>query len=128
MVHAELANQLAIDGMFYGRGWTNEYRNKGLVLWENWAELRFPIVPGVLAWDFFLDAAAVKTTPEVFFKEFSMDDMRYSLGGGIRFTIPQFPFRLGFAKRFRTINGALNWEDGGIGGLDFVLSFALSSY
>jgi outer membrane protein insertion porin family len=128
MVHAELANQLAIDGMFYGRGWTGEYRNKGHVLWENWAELRFPIVPGVLAWDFFLDAAAVKATPNAFFKEFSMDDMRYSLGGGIRFTIPQFPFRFGFAKRFRTIDGALNWEKGSVGGLDFVLSFALSSY
>ncbi|MDR1636167.1 MAG: outer membrane protein assembly factor BamA [Treponema sp.] len=128
MVHAELANQLAVDGMFVGRGWTGEYRNKGFVLWENWAEIRFPIVPGVLAWDFFLDAAAVKATPNAFFKEFSMDDMRYSLGGGIRFTIPQFPFRFGFAKRFRTINGALNWEEGSIGGLDFVLSFALSSY
>jgi outer membrane protein insertion porin family len=128
-VHAELANQLAIDGMFYGRGWSNEYRNKGLVLWENWAELRFPIVPGVLSWDFFLDAAAVKATPDALFKNFSMDDMRYSLGGGIRFTIPQFPLFFGFAKRFRTIDGALNWEKGSIGGeLDFVLSFSLSTY
>jgi outer membrane protein insertion porin family len=128
IVHAEQNNWLAVDGMFVGRGWTGEYRNKGLVLWENWAELRFPIVPGVLAWDFFLDAAVVKATPNAFFKEFSMDDMRYSLGGGIRFTIPQFPFRFGFAKRFRTVDGALRWEDGSIGGLDFVLSFALSSY
>jgi outer membrane protein insertion porin family len=127
-VHAELANQLAVDGMFVGRGWTGEYRNKGLALWESWAELRFPIVPGVLAWDFFADAAVVKPTPNAFFKEFLMDDMRYSMGGGIRFTIPQFPFRFGFAKRFRTIDGKLHWEDGGIGGLDFVLSFAISSY
>jgi outer membrane protein insertion porin family len=134
IVHAELANQLAVDGMFIGRGWTGEYRNKGFALWENWAELRIPVVPGILAWDFFLDAAAVKSTPGAFFQEFSRDDMRYSLGGGIRFTIPQFPFRFSFAKRFRTVDGALQWEEGSIfressmGGLDFVISFALSSY
>jgi outer membrane protein insertion porin family len=128
----ENANKLAVDGMFVGRGWNADYRIKGLALWENWAELRIPLVPGVLAWDFFFDAAGVSPTPKDFFAHFDPDIMRYSLGGGLRFTIPQFPLRFSFAKRFRTIDGEVQWEPGSIGrsgrmgGLDWVLSFAIS--
>ncbi|MDR1900519.1 MAG: outer membrane protein assembly factor BamA [Treponema sp.] len=131
----ENTNKFSVDGMFIGRGWSNEYNRKGLALWENWAELRFPIVPNILAWDFFFDAAAVKETPEKFFKSFSIDDMRFSFGGGLRFSIPQFPFRFSLAKRFRTEGGDFKWVRGAIGsnsnpasGIDFVISFALSSY
>ncbi|MDR2158807.1 MAG: outer membrane protein assembly factor BamA [Treponema sp.] len=131
----ENTNKLSVDGMFIGRGWSNEYNRKGLVLWENWAELRFPIVPNILAWDFFFDAAAVKETPTKFFREFSIDDMRFSFGGGLRFSIPQFPFRFSLAKRFRTEGGDFKWVKGAIGsnsnpasGIDFVISFALSNY
>ncbi|MDR3303257.1 MAG: outer membrane protein assembly factor BamA, partial [Treponema sp.] len=53
----ENANKLAIDGMFTARGWADRYSDKGNALWENWAELRFPLVKGFLAWDFFFDAA-----------------------------------------------------------------------
>jgi outer membrane protein insertion porin family len=128
----ENANKLAVDGMFIGRGWNSDYRIKGLALWENWAELRIPLVPGVLAWDFFLDIAGVSPTPKDFFADFDPDILRYSFGGGIRFTIPQFPLRFSFAKRFRTVDGKVQWEpgsigrDGRIGGLDWVLSFAIS--
>ncbi|GHU64886.1 outer membrane protein assembly factor BamA [Spirochaetia bacterium] len=142
----EEANQLAVDGMFIGRGWSSEYSNKGLALWENWAEVRFPIVPGILAWDFFFDAAGVKPKPGDLFSSFSVDDqtapgyntffMRFSLGGGFRFTIPQFPFRFSLAKRFLVQDGSVEWQPGAIGrnknnpsaGLDFVISFALSTY
>jgi outer membrane protein insertion porin family len=129
----ERANQLAVDGMFIGRGWESEYTHKGLALWENWAELRIPIVPGVLAWDFFFDVASVSATPRDFFADFNSDSLRYSLGGGLRFTIPQFPLRFSFAKRFKTVDGAVQWESGSIGGsdslfggLDWVLSFVMS--
>jgi outer membrane protein insertion porin family len=129
----ERANQLAVDGMFVGRGWGTEYSHKGLALWENWAELRIPIVPGILAWDFFFDVAAVSPTPTDFFVNFNTDSLRYSFGGGVRFTIPQFPLRFSFAKRFRTVNGVVQWEPGSIGGkdsalggLDWVLSFVIS--
>ncbi|MDR1618400.1 MAG: outer membrane protein assembly factor BamA [Treponema sp.] len=131
----ENTNKFSVDGMFVGRGWSNEYNRKGLALWENWAELRFPIVPNILAWDFFFDAAAVKNTPQQFFQNFSIDDMRFSFGGGLRFSIPQFPFRFSLAKRFRTEGGEFKWVKGAIGGndnpasgIDFVISFALSSY
>jgi outer membrane protein insertion porin family len=124
----EDANKLVIDGMFNARGWTDERLNRGLALWENWAEIRMPIVPGILALDWFFDAAVVKETPEAFFKDMSMADMRFSFGGGLRFAIPQFPFRFIFAKRFRVIDGELEWINGNMGNLDFVISFALSTY
>jgi len=111
------------------------------LLLDNWLELRIPIVQGILAWDFFFDAAGVETTQGYYFgrdgngeSNFTLDNMRFSFGGGLRFTIPQFPFRLGLAKRFRFIDGALNWEPGELfgdpnnpkKGLDLVISFVLS--
>ncbi|HCC36215.1 MAG TPA: outer membrane protein assembly factor BamA [Treponema sp.] len=134
----EDANKLAIDGMFIGRGWSGEYSQKGYALWESWAELRFPLVPGVLAWDFFFDAATIETRPETisYFERYSWDSMRFSFGGGFRFTIPQFPFRFSLAKRFNFEDGQFRWQPGAIGasadnpaaGIDFVISFALSTY
>jgi outer membrane protein insertion porin family len=131
------SNKLAIDGMFIGRGWSREYRNKGHALWENWAEIRFPIVPGIIAWDFFFDAAGVEPAGSqgTYFRDFTLDCMRFSFGGGIRFTLPQFPFRFSFAKRFRYIDGQFTWERGDIpfgdpndpgSGIDPVISFAIS--
>jgi outer membrane protein insertion porin family len=136
----EIANRLAVDGMFIGRGWMSEYSRKGLALWENWAEVRIPLAPGIIAWDFFFDAAGVKKTPGALFNEFSADDgshdgvdtffMRFSYGGGFRFTLPQFPFRFSLAKRFLVQDGKVKWVEGGIGdsGFEFVISFALSTY
>jgi len=137
----EDTNKLAVDGMFVGRGWKNEFRNKGLLLWDNWLELRFPIVNGILAWDFFFDIAGVETMQGYYFAanpeggpNFPLDNYRFSFGGGLRFTIPQFPFRIALAKRFRFIDGDFNWEPGELfgetgnprKGLDLVISFVLS--
>jgi outer membrane protein insertion porin family len=131
----EDVNKLAVDGMFIGRGWTNERLNRGFALWENWAEIRFPLFPGILALDFFFDAAAVKSTPEDFFQTFMMEDMRFSFGGGLRFAIPQFPFRFLFAKGFTVEDGSIKWKNGNIwrsdksgSGVDFVISFNISTY
>ncbi|MDR0409689.1 MAG: outer membrane protein assembly factor BamA, partial [Spirochaetaceae bacterium] len=82
----EDANKLSIDGMFIGRGWTGERLNRGLALWENWAEVRIPVFPGILALDLFFDAAARRPRPADMFEEISSeghtlaDDMRYSFG------------------------------------------------
>jgi outer membrane protein insertion porin family len=131
----EEANQLSVDGMFIGRGWSSEYRYKGLLLVENWVELRFPVVPGILAWDFFFDAAGVETVQGQYFNNgnFTIDNMRFSFGGGLRFTMPQFPLRFSLAKRFRTIDGQFTWERGSMfqtddpaSGIDPVISFAIS--
>jgi outer membrane protein insertion porin family len=136
----EESNQLSVDGMFIGRGWSSEFRNKGLLLWENWVEMRFPLVQGILAWDFFFDAAGVETEPGYYFgtnnkgdKNFTIDNMRFSFGGGLRFTMPQFPLRFSLAKRFRTRDGEFIWERGSMfqtddpgSGIDPVISFAIS--
>jgi outer membrane protein insertion porin family len=141
----EDANKLSVDGMFVGRGWSSEYRNKGLVLWENWVELRFPLVPSLIAWDFFFDAAGVETTENgeegYYFgtnskgqPNFNIDNMRFSFGGGLRFTLPQFPLRFSLAKRFRVRDGELIWEPGILfhdernpdSGIDPVISFAIA--
>jgi outer membrane protein insertion porin family len=136
----EDANKLAVDGMFIGRGWSNEYSNKGLSLWENWVELRFPIVQNILAWDFFFDAAGVETMQGYYYgknsegkRNFTIENMRFSFGGGLRFTIPQFPLRFSLAKRFTVEDGKVNWVRGSLfrtgspnSGLDPVLSFTMS--
>ncbi|MDR0383497.1 MAG: outer membrane protein assembly factor BamA [Spirochaetaceae bacterium] len=139
----EDVNKLSIDGMFIGRGWTGERLNRGFALWENWAEIRIPIFPGILAFDMFFDAAARRPTPVDMFRDMTAeehtfaDDMRYSFGGGLRFALPQFPFRFLFLKRFSTPNGKFQWQRGAIGGkpgdngssgIDFIISFAMSSY
>ncbi len=130
----ENSNKLALDGMFTARGWYTERTNYGTALWENWMELRSPVVPGVLALDWFFDAATVKSSPESLFNSLSLDDFRFSFGAGIRFTIPQFPFRFSLAKRFRFVDGQFNWVTGGLwrnenegSGLDFVISFVVPS-
>ncbi|MCL2277370.1 MAG: outer membrane protein assembly factor BamA [Treponema sp.] len=127
------SNKLAIDGMFNARGWNTEYSNKGLIMLDSWAELRVPLVHGILAWDFFFDMAAVDNDKGNY--TITGNDLRFSFGGGLRFTIPQFPIRLSIAKRFKLTDGNVEWQTGIIGGnsvtnnrkgMDFVMSFAIS--
>jgi outer membrane protein insertion porin family len=123
----ENGNKLAIDGMFNARGWNSEYSHKGLAMWENWAELRIPLIPRVLAWDFFFDAAVIQSDWDEFWRGDGLrEKMRFSTGGGLRFALPQFPLRLLFAKRFRVIDGEVQWYPKEF--FDVVLSFTLFSY
>jgi outer membrane protein insertion porin family len=122
------ANQLSVDGMFTGRGWSGERANRGNVLWENWAELRFPILPGMISFDLFFDMAAMKDTPYNFFHTFVAEDLRFSFGFGPRISIPQFPIKLQFARCFRIENGNVVWKPGAIGLFDLVVSFTLATY
>ncbi|MDR2900661.1 MAG: outer membrane protein assembly factor BamA [Treponema sp.] len=131
----ESPNRLYVDGMFNARGWTNDRLNRGLALWENWAEIRVPLVPGLIALDTFFDMAAVAPSPEEFFTSFSADQLRFSFGIGARFTIPQFPFRIMLAKRFKVVDGLVEWQTGNINpgntpgcGVDFVISFTMAQY
>ncbi len=131
----ESPNKLYIDGMFNARGWSDDRLTRGLALWENWAEIRFPIVPGILALDTFFDMAAVSLTPGDFFTNFSAEQMRFSFGIGARFSIAQFPFRLMLAKRFKIVDGQVEWQTGNINpsgknrdGMDLFISFTMSTY
>jgi len=137
----EDANKLAVDGMFIGRGWSSEYRNKGLLLLDSWVELRIPLVRGILAWDFFFDAAGVETDQGYYFgynsrntSNFTIENLRFGYGGGFRFTMPQFPIRLSLVKRFFVEDGNVRWVPGALfgnrhdpfAGMDLVMSFVIS--
>jgi outer membrane protein insertion porin family len=136
----EDANRLFVDGMFVGRGWYNERMTRGFALWENWAELRFPLVKNILAFDLFFDAALASgvysntmVLPDEFFNNLDAEHWRFSMGGGFRFTIAQFPFRFLLAKRFQVEKGNIVMKPGNMfrqeskpdSGLDFVISFAI---
>jgi len=130
----EDVNKLAVDGMFIGRGWNSEYRNKGYLLLDSWAELRFPLVNGILAWDFFFDMAGIDNPIGTYFDYFTVENFRFSYGGGFRFTLPQFPIRISLVKCFQIKDGEVKWKPGAIFGdsnrpemgMDIVMSFVLS--
>lgn len=108
------ANQLYIDGIFNGRGWSiyNYSFGRGRALWNNTAELRVPVVPGILAVDLFFDASMIKSEPSQIFTDFAnKDDWYFSYGPSLRFCIPQFPLRLLFVNKFQITDNGIQWED-----------------
>jgi len=136
----EDASKLYIDGMFIGRGWyETRYSSRGYALWENTAELRFPLVPNLLAFDMFFDAVLASglftnrhLSPAEFFRNANSEYWRFSYGGGIRFTIAQFPFRFLLVKLVEVNNGHIERRPGSLfktsdpySGFDFVISFAI---
>ncbi len=118
------SSKLYIDGMFNGRGWTDIYNDhRGRALWSNIVELRMPVVPGVLAVDWFGDAAVVKNSPYDMFHHVYKESFFFSTGPGIRFTIPQFPLRLLFANTFEIVDDEIVWDKK----WSFVLSFNITN-
>ncbi len=118
-------SKLYIDGMFNARGWTNIYnKHRGRALWSNILELRMPLVPGVLAIDWFGDAAAIKESPYAMFNNLDITDFYFSTGPGLRFSIPQFPLRLLFANTFKMDKDYnIEWDNK----WKFVLSFNITN-
>lgn len=118
------SNRLYVDGMFNGRGWTEAYKDgKGLVLWSNKAELRFPIVPNILGADVFLDYAVVKDNFAAL-SSLKISDFYCSFGPGIRILLQQFPLHLMFAFRYQhDSNGVPHFNKDSP--FQFVLSFNL---
>jgi outer membrane protein insertion porin family len=105
--------QLYIDGMTVGRGWSNLY-TYGNALWDNKVELRMPVIKEAIWLVGFFDMAALWDSPQ----DVTLNPdptgllpLLFSFGFGIRFTIPQFPIRLYFSKGFRISNGQVVWKD-----------------
>ena len=118
-------NNVYIDGMLNGRGWTEAYREgRGQFMLSNKCELRFPLVPGVLGLDGFWDAAAVKPKLKDV-SDLKIEDFYFSYGPGIRFLIPQLPLHLMFAWRYRIVDGKPKFADEPF---QFVLSFNIVNY
>ena len=118
------SHKLYIDGMFNGRGWTENYKvNKGQVLISNKLELRLPIVPGIIGVDAFFDAAAIKSSFQDL-SSLSINDFYFSFGPGVRFLHPQFPLHLLFAWKFKTTDGVPSFDTNPF---QFVLSFNMTN-
>ena len=133
---------LSIDGTFVGRGWMLS-NQVGDQLWESWFEIRSPIVPRLLSFDLFTDVAAIKTQNGLLniaayqnnadaiddsqdLTSLKASNLAISSGFGIRFVIPQFPFRIYLAKRmFFDSENKLNFVNGSLNGLDFIIGISL---
>ncbi|TVQ27000.1 MAG: outer membrane protein assembly factor BamA [Spirochaetaceae bacterium] len=122
------ADLLSTNPMFVGRGW--DARLNGQALWNNSLELRMPIAEQIVWLDTFMDGVGIWDRRQDI-TELSLDDMLFSIGTGLRFTIPQFPIRIYLAKRFRfDENNQIEWQQGSLfnrdgrptGGLDFVFA------
>lgn len=138
------SDDVRIDGTFIGRGWSSLYSiENGRTLWDNWLEIRMPILEQYFWLDGFLDVDALNTssgmlkigsdsayvdTSKTSFSDIGLDNLAMSVGFGFRFTIPQFPFRFYFAKRFSfSESGVFDpTPAGSSGGLDFVISMSQS--
>jgi outer membrane protein insertion porin family len=114
---------LYVDGMTIARGWP--FVKERRALWDNRLELRLPLAERVIWWVFFLDAVtATELRQDIW--SVKRTDFLFSLGGGIRFTIPQLPIRVSLAQRFDYENGGINWYKDEVPffktGLRFVIS------
>ena len=133
---------VSLDGTFNVRGWDDLYGSKGTMLWENSIELRMPVIDQMLWMDLFLDTGAMLTgsglvdmslsTPaadpaQPSFADLSWRNFAFSAGLGFRFTIPQFPFRFYFSKRFTFDGSTIDWKTTGTD-FDFVLSITQPLY
>lgn len=135
-----------LDGTFNARGWKSLYDMQGIALWESSLELRFPVVDQVLWMDLFADAGAMQVssgagtgmvdmtkanpsgdTSRPGFGQLGWENMAFSAGLGLRFVIPQFPFRFYFVKRFVTDGASITWKNEGWN-FDFVLSITQPLY
>ncbi len=114
--------QLVIDGRMIGRGWLDlGDLGQGNVIQNNWIEFRWPLAHGILSFDFFFDAVAVKKNLADL-KTLSINDYYFSFGPGLRFSIPQFPLRFLFANTFRSKNWKPYWGNGKGADWRFVIS------
>lgn len=115
-------HKLYIDGMFNGRGWTDIYNTvRGKALFSQNLELRFPVVPRMLAIDGFFDAAMIGKDLGSMLTSASLNDFYFSFGPDIRVLMPQFPIRILLANCFTVRDGHFKWGDT----WKFVLSFNL---
>ena len=97
-------SKLYVDGMFYGRGYQiyNTTYGRGNGMLANYAELRFPVAPGILSIDLFLDAVMIKPDLGAVFSDFANpNDWYFSWGPSLRLTMQQFPLRILLTNNFK---------------------------
>lgn len=123
-------NGFYIDGFFIGRGWDVE--TGGKILWDNRAEIHFPILGSIGSIDFFLDMVGLWANNRDF-AQMQSSDFRMDVGGGIRLT-SQFPIAFYVVKKFKVMNnGDVDWNPEsnttlGGSGINLVITFNLDPY
>lgn len=112
-IEATTSDLLYTDGMNIARGWG--FEQDGVAMWDNWIELRMPIAENVLWGDLFLSGTGFwHDLSEV---KLDLSNFMFSMGAGVRFTIPGLPIGLYLTKRFSYSNASLRsfqWEPGEI--------------
>lgn len=119
---------LYIDGVFFGRGWSRLFN--GEALWDSLVEVKIPLAERIIWLDLFFEGASLWTDLDTITQVDLLENLLFTFGAGVRFTIPQFPIRLYIAKRFRVVNGNVEFQNGALfnfdnvpgGGVDFVFS------
>lgn len=113
------------------RGWP--MRKNGEALFNNWIELRTPLVPGILSFDLFGEIVRLTENRDDIFA--ANGDWMCGFGAGFRLTMQQLPLRLYVGKRF-SIDGAtgeMEWQKGNLfadtdndnpDGIDIMLTFS----
>ncbi len=121
---------LYIDGMTIARG--HDIIFDQVFLWDNMAEISYPLIKNVLNAEVFASATAIVKDYDDFSKGLNW---YYSAGFGVKFKVPGFPLGLYLVKTGTKLNsGSFNWTKGSIfngndkdnAGMKFVLAISTS--
>ncbi len=121
---------LYIDGMTIARG--HDIIFDQVFLWDNMAEISYPLVKNVLNAEAFASATALVKEYDDFSKGLNW---YFSTGFGVKFKVPGFPLGLYLVKTGTKVDsGSFNWTKGSIfngknkdnSGMKFVLAISTS--
>ena len=133
------ADLLYIDGMTVALGWPRVLG--GQSRWDSRMNLTMPIFEQFLWFDNFLSATVLYLRDEIDpvqglkeFEDMQLEDFKFSIGSGLKLTIPGIPLGFYFTKRFRIIDERIVREAGALfkdkdddrSGLDFVIAFTMT--
>jgi outer membrane protein insertion porin family len=132
-LNATQSDLLYIDGMISARGWDPIYN--GRVLWDNWIELRNPLVANIVSFNLFLSGTGIWSDLASFREELSLSDFLFSTGFGLQLDMPNFPMGLYLVKRFKIQDNQIAWQPGDLfktssstSGMQIVLSFSFNYF
>ncbi len=136
-IYTDQNDLLYIDGMTTARGWSSAETGTGKALWDNWIELRMPVIEQYLWSDLFISGTGL-WSESADLDNFGLNDFYFSMGGGLRLTIPGLPIGFYLVKRFSFADNNLSsiqWQTGNVfasseegSGLDFVISLTASMF
>ena len=116
-------DMLYTDRMNILRGWDNKTNLEAI--WENWIELRMPIYEKYVWADLFFEMTGIWNDLDSmipshqtgYYHEAIADDFYFTIGGGFRLTLPQFPIAVYLTKGFQVQydsahNPIIDWQKG----------------